>query len=95
METYRNVVYQSNVLLMIEDYGKDRFYIINIIDDLGLTTTMIKIIDTYTDGLTNKDIEESIYQVLDNGSYLYDIEHEIELYRNSEYYQIMLCNDEN
>ena len=88
-----NIVYRSSCLLIIEDYGLDRFYIINLDDyGIGLLQNKIKVINTFTCGLTNADIEESIEEVLHNGGY--DIEEEIEIYRNSELYNMLVCNDE-
>ena len=89
----KNILYTSTCLLIVEDYAYDRVAIINISDyELGLQTTKMLIIDTYTDGLTNNDVEEAIKQVLHNGGY--DIEYEIEEYRTSQLYNDLRGNDD-
>ena len=89
----KNMVYTSSCLLMIEDYGYGKFYIINADDyQLGLQQTNMIIIDTFTDGLTNADVEDAIKQVLHNGGY--DIEYEIEEYRTSQLYNDLRGNDD-
>ena len=88
----KNILYTSTCLLIIEDYAYDRVSIINVSDyDLGLQKTNIYTIDTYTDGLTNSDVEDAIKQVLHNGGY--DIEYEIEEYRKSRLYEDLRGND--
>ena len=89
----KNILYTSTCLLMIEDYGDNRFYVINVDDyQLGLQQTNMIVIDTFTDGLTNNDVEDAIKQVLHNGGY--DIEYEIEEYRTSQLYNDLKGNDE-
>lgn len=89
----KNILYTSTCLLIIEDYAYNRVSIINVSDyELGLQTTKMLIIDTYTDGLTNADVENAIEQVLHNSGY--DIEYEIEEYRTSQLYNNLRGNDE-
>jgi hypothetical protein len=85
----------SNIIL-IEDFGNDRFYITQIFDNyhLGLQNTKMKIINTMWEGLTNNDIIEAIKAVLRDCFDNNEIEEEIEAYKNSDYFQIMKCNDE-
>lgn len=88
----KNILYTSSCLLMIEDYEYDRFYVINIDDyQLGLQNTKMLVINTFTDGLTNADVEDAIKQVLHNSGY--DIEYEIEEYRTSQLYNDLRGND--
>ena len=91
-----NIVYMSNNIILIEDFGSDRFYITQIFDNyhLGLQNTKMKIINTMWEGLTNNDIIEAIKAVLRDCFDNDEIEEEIEAYKNSDYYQIMKCNDE-
>lgn len=88
-----NIVYMSDSLIMIEDFGNDRFYITQIFNNynLGLQNTKMKIINTMWDGLTNSDVELAIEEVLHNEGY--DIELEIEEYRNSDLYQQLKGNE--
>ena len=89
----KNILYTSTCLLIVEDYAYDRVSIINVSDyELGLQTTKMLIIDTYTDGLTNADVEDAIEQVLHNSGY--DIEYEIEEYRTSQLYNDLRGNDD-
>ena len=78
---------------MLVNYCNASFYVMNVNDkDLGLKDTKMLVIDTYTDGLTNNDVEDAIKQVLHNGGY--DIEHEIEEYRKSRLYEDLMGNEE-
>lgn len=88
-----NIVYMSDSLIMIEDFGNDRFYITQVFDNynLGLQNTKMKIINTMWDGLTNADIEQAIEEVLHNSGY--DIEWEIEEYRNSQLFNDLKGNE--
>lgn len=88
-----NIVYMSDSLIMIEDFGNDRFYITQVFNNysLGLQNTKMKIINTMWDGLTNNDVEQAIKEVLHNEGY--DIELEIEEYRNSDLYQQLRGNE--
>ena len=88
-----NILYTSSCLVMLEDYCYERFYVINVNDyDLGLQDTKMLVIDTYTNGLTNNDVEDAIKQVLHNGGY--DIEYEIEEYRKSRLYEDLRGNED-
>ena len=88
----KDIEYVSSCLLMINDWHHDKFYVINIDDyQEGLINTKMIIINTYTDGLTNNDVEEAIKQVLHNGGY--DIEYEIEEYRESRLYENLRGNE--
>jgi hypothetical protein len=84
----------SDSLIMIEDFGNDRFYITQVFNNysLGLQNTKMKIINTMWDGLTNDDVEQAIEEVLHNSGY--DIEWEIEEYRNSDLYRQLKENEE-
>jgi hypothetical protein len=88
-----NIVYMSDSLIMVEDYGNDRFYITQVFNNysLGLQNTKMKIINTMWDGLTNDDVEQGIKEVLHNEGY--DIELEIEEYRNSDLYRQLKENE--
>ena len=88
----KDLVYASNNILIIDDYVYGRFYIIALDDyKLGLNTTRMVAIDTFTNGLTNNDVEDYIEQLLRNTGY--DVEEEIENYRNSSLYQALSEND--
>ena len=92
MENY-NIEYTSTCIVMLNDCGNDRFFIINIDDyATGLHNVKMVAINTMWDGLTNNDVEEAIKTVLHNGGY--DIEYELELYRESRLYNDLKCNDE-
>lgn len=88
-----NIVYMSDSIIMIEDFGNDRFYITQVFNNysLGLQNTKMKIVNTMWDGLTNDDVELAIEEVLHNSGY--DIEWEIEEYRNSDLYQQLKGNE--
>ena len=76
-----NIDYNSNDVLIISNNSGEEFWVI-CLD--GLNPKIVKI-NAWLVGLDNDTIEEAIKQVLDNG--VYDIDYEIELYRNSELYQ--------
>ena len=72
--------YQSDYILILSKDDEE----IRVISLDGLNPKIVKI-NVWLVGLDNDTIEESIKQVLHNGGY--DIDYEIELYRNSELYQ--------
>ena len=76
-----NIDYNSNDVLIISNNSGEEFWVI-CLD--GLNPKIVKI-NVWLVGLDNDTIEEAIKQVLDND--LYDIDYEIELYRQSELYQ--------
>ena len=87
-----NLVYKSTCLVMFEDYEKDLFYIINIIDIHGFHNGKMITINTMWYGLTNEDVEHAIKEILNSGDY--DIEHEIDLYRKSNLYKDLINNED-
>lgn len=82
------IEYQSDYILVISNTDEEILVI-----SLDKYNPKIEFINTYITGLDNNDIEEAINQVLDNGSY--DIEYEIELYRNSKLYHLLEENNQN
>ena len=88
----KNIAYSSANLLMIEDYGNDKFYII-VCDDyqMGMMDTKMVVIDTYTDGLTNSDIKYYISELFKNTGY--DLDDEIENFENSQLFQLLIDNE--
>ena len=91
----KDIEYVSNCLLMINDWHYDKFYVIKLdskrYGELGLVKTQMVVFDTYTDGLTNSDVEDAIRQVLNDN---YDIDYEIEKYRESRLYENLRGNEE-
>lgn len=73
------IEYQSDYILIVSNTN-DELYII-CLDDVN--PKIVKI-DTFFTGLDNDMIEEAIKQVLHNGGY--DIEYELEKYRESKLY---------
>lgn len=77
-----SIEYQSNYILIVSSTN-DEIYIIC----LDETNPKIVKINTFYLGLDNNQIEEGIKQVLNNSGY--DIEFELEEYRQSKLYQIL------
>ena len=90
----KDIEYTSSCLLMINDWHYDKFYVINLdstkFGALGLVDTKMVVIDTFTCGLTNSDVEDAIRQVLNDN---YDIDYEIEEYKQSRLYEDLRGND--
>lgn len=87
---YNNIGVEYNsecILIVSRDYTEEVLVI-------GLDTTQprIKRFDTWNDSLTNKEVEKAIKEVLHNLGY--DIESEIELYRESRFYHTLKENEE-
>lgn len=76
-----NIEYNSNDILIISNNSNEEFRVI-CLDDFR--PKIIKI-NTWVNGLDNEEIETAIEKVLHNGGY--DIEYELELYRNSDLYR--------
>lgn len=76
------IEYQSNYILIVSSIN-DEIYIIC----LDEVSPKIVKINTYYMGLDNNQIEKGIKQVLNNSGY--DIEFELEEYRQSRLYQIL------
>lgn len=74
------IEYQSECILIVSKDDEE----IKVIS-LDESNPKIVKINVWLVGLDNDTIEETIKQVLNNGGY--DIDYEIELYRNSELYQ--------
>lgn len=87
-----NLLYNSKYLVMLEDYESDLFYIISINGNYGFHSEKAITINTMWDGLTNKDVENAIKELLNSEDY--DIEEQIELYRNSRLYQDLINNED-
>ena len=82
------VEYSSECILIVSrDYTEEVLVI-----GLDLTQPRIKRFDTWNEGLTNEEVENAIYEVLRNKGY--DIESEIELYRESRFYHTLKENEE-
>ena len=75
-----SIEYQSDYILIISNSNAEIYIIC--LDDVN--PKIVKI-NTFFTSLDNDMIEESIKKVLHNGGY--DIKYEIELYRNSKFYQ--------
>ena len=76
-----NIEYNSNDILIISNNSNEEFWVI-CLDDFK--PEIVKI-NTWLLGLSNSDIERAIETVLHNGGY--DIEYELELYRDSDLYR--------
>lgn len=76
-----NIEYNSNDILIISNNSSGEFWVI-CLDDFR--PKIVKI-NTWVNGLDNEEIEIAIEKVLHNGGY--DIEYELELYRNSDLYR--------
>lgn len=75
------IEYQSDYILIVSNRHYDELFII-CLDNLN--PKIVKI-NTYFTGLDNSQIEEAIKQVLNNSDY--NINYEIEQYRNSKLYK--------
>ena len=75
------IEYQSDYILIVSTTFYDELFII-CLDDVN--PKIVKI-NTFFTGLDNDMIEEAIKQVLHNGGY--DIEYELEKYRESKLYR--------
>ena len=76
-----NIEYNSNDILIISSNGNEEFLVIC----LDAINPKIVKINTWLTGLSNSDIEQAIETVLHNGGY--DIEYELELYRDSDLFR--------
>lgn len=76
-----NIEYSSNDILIISNNSSEEFWVI-CLDDFR--PKMVKI-NTWVNGLDNEEIENTIIELLHNSGY--DIEYELELYRNSDLYR--------
>lgn len=76
-----NIEYNSNDILIISNPSNEEFLVIC----LDSNNPKIVKINTWLSGLSNDDIELAIEQVLHNGGY--DIEYELNLYRDSDLFK--------
>lgn len=84
--------YSSSCILILSNPSNDKISIIRVDDfDIGFKTTNMIVIDTFTEGLSNEDVEAAIRQVLNDD---YDIDYEIELYHDSRLYAFLKENEE-
>ena len=83
-----NIEYESvtSRIVIIYDINEDNVYVV------GLETNKIEKVNAFMYGLTNDDVEYMIRKVLENGSF--DIEEEIEQYRDSKMYQLLKEEEE-
>ena len=81
-----NIEYQSTCILIMSSCDEFVFIV------LDENKPKIKKWNTWWEALTNKDVEEIFKEILDDENY--DIEYEIEEYRNSRLYNDLKCNDE-
>lgn len=83
-----NIEYESitSRVVIIFDNDNENIYVV------GLETNKIEKQSTWLCGLTNDDVEYMIRKVLENGSF--DIEEEIEQYRDSKMYQLLKEEEE-
>ena len=83
-----NIEYESitSRIVVIYDINEDNVYVV------GLETNKIEKINTFMYGLTNDDVEEMIKKVLQNSAF--DIEEEIEQYRDSKMYKLLKKEEE-
>lgn len=84
------IEYSSDHLLFVSDYGSplESFYFILLDEQLK----RIEKIDTYYECITTQDAINVIKRLLNDTSY--DVEHEIELFKNSELFEVLKCNDD-
>lgn len=76
-----SIEYNSNYILIVSNCSNEEFIIISLD---SLKPKIVKI-PTWLSGLDNEEIERAIIKVLHNSGY--DIEYELELYRNSDLYR--------
>lgn len=76
-----SIEYNSNIILIISNNGNEEFWVIC----LDSYNPKIVKINTWLTGLSNSDIERAIETVLHNGGY--DIDYELELYRDSDLFR--------
>ena len=76
-----SIEYNSNDILIISSNGNEEFLVIC----LDVINPKIVKINTWLTGLSNSDIEQAIETALHNGGY--DIEYELELYRDSDLFR--------
>ena len=81
-----NIEYQSTCILIMSSCDEFVFIV------LDENKPKINKWNTWWEALTNKDVEEIFKEILDDENY--DIEYEIEEYRNSRLYNDLKCNDE-
>lgn len=83
-----NIEYESitSRIVIIDDINEDNIYVV------GLETNKIEKINTFMYGLTNDDVKEMIKKVLQNSAF--DIEEEIEQYRDSKMYKLLKEEEE-
>ena len=92
MLTLEAIEYISNNIMIIS--GDERMMILKYNDyDFGLINTKYVFIDTYCDGLTNKDVEKAIKRLMSDAS-IEEIEDEIDDYRTSNFYDFLTANDD-
>lgn len=82
------IEYNSDCILIVSRDWSEEILVIG----LDLSKPRIKRFDTWNDGLTNEEVENAIEEVLHNSGY--DIESEIELYRESRFYNTLKENEE-
>lgn len=82
------IEYNSDCILIVSKEWSEEVLVIS----LDTTQPRIKRFDTWNEGLTNEEVENAIYEVLCNLGY--DIESEIELYRESRFYHTLKENEE-
>lgn len=76
-----NIEYNSNCILIVSNCSNEEFWVIC----LDSYNPKIVKINTWLTGLSNSDIERAIETVLHNGGY--DIDYELELYRDSDLFR--------
>ena len=82
------IEYSSSAILIVSECASETIYVIG----LDINKPKIKPFYTWFNPPYNIDIENAIKEVLD--SVEYDIEHEIEEYRKSSFYQMLKENEE-
>lgn len=83
-----NIEYESvtSRVVIIFDNDNENIYVV------GLETSKIEKQVTWLCGLTNNDVEDMIKKVLENSGF--DVEEEIEQYRDSKMYQLLKKEEE-
>lgn len=81
-----NIEYQNDNILIMSDCNGELFIIM---EKENLKNVKI---NTWLNGLTNKDVEKALNEVLSGG--WYDIKEEIENYRTSHLWYILKENEE-
>lgn len=82
------IEYNSDYILIVSKNWSEDILVIGL-DDIN---PKIKVFHTWFNPPYNEDIENAIEEVLHNSGY--DIEYELELYRESKFYQMLKENEE-